>query len=110
MTPDELAALQAVPMPYQVGIADNNINELWPTSNTRYKVTDRYRWWIWDDKKDQILDKETNMMNRLERRRHAENLRWINKLKWYGWVSLGLFFGLPVVIKIAALCWEWMLT
>lgn len=97
---------------------------LWPSSNTaapirpddpdfvrefvpeniHYRASNRYRWGY------PPRNKETKMMNRLERRRHALNLRWLNKLKWYGATALGLFFGLPLVIKFSSLCWEWMLS
>ena len=103
----------------------NERDNLWPTSNTAtppspedpdfpprdyrsgcFRISDRYDWAC---AKDDVLNKETNMMNRLERRRHALNLRWRNKLKWYGAAAAGLFFGLPVVVKFSSLCWEWML-
>lgn len=94
---------------FQAGTVDNDINELWPTSNRRYKSTDRYRL-VRDYAKDRILNKETNMMNRLERRRHALNLKWQNKLRWYAIGAAVVFFVLPLMVKFSSLCWEWMLS
>lgn len=57
-----------------------------------------------------IRDKETNMMNRLERRREAIRLKWWERLKWYGLGAAVLFFAVPVVVKLSSLCWEWLLS
>lgn len=53
-----------------------------------------------------IMDKETNMRNRLERRRHAI---------WWKWTVRGSFFAgamvaVPLFIKLVSSCWEWVLS
>lgn len=52
-----------------------------------------------------IRDKETNMMNRLERRRHAIWWKWAVRLTYF---SAGMV-GVPLFIKLVSSCWEWVL-
>lgn len=53
-----------------------------------------------------ITDKETNMKNRLERRRHAIWWKWAVRLTYFS----AFMVAVPLFIKLVSLCWEWVLS
>lgn len=52
-----------------------------------------------------IRDKETNMKNRLERRRDAIWRKWASRLAW----TCAVIVGVPIFITFATICWRLML-
>lgn len=53
-----------------------------------------------------IRDRETNMKNRLERRRHAIWWKWTVRLTIFAVAMVGV----PLFIKLVSSCWELVLS
>lgn len=91
--------------------ADNDINEVVDPADPRWEeVLARIRARDLARKMAPILDKETNMKNRLQRRRAAIWDKWSARAWATAGICVLLFFVIPLLLKLSTLCWVWVLS